>query len=142
MFTQYLNEPKTIEEIQSNLNDARDLLEKKKNKPDQDPDKKTMFLKQINTTNEVLRDLGDEKLDDYKEHLTRCKDVLSQWLDDKLGRLVNDNSIFNTLPKKYEKLFHEDMNLLNVSIFRPDTKYSNSNGKYSKYTQFLWILFY
>jgi cysteinyl-tRNA synthetase len=119
LFNKYLNEPKTATEIQKNLNDAKNLIETKRNKPDQEPDKKTMYLKQINVADEVLdaiRGIQSESHTDFKEYVIKCKDVLSQWLDDKLGNLVSDNSIFSTLPRNFEKSFHEDMQALNVRL--------------------------
>lgn len=47
--------------------------------------------------------------------LEQAKDVLSDWLDSRLGGEVTDNSIFSKLPKFWEGEFHKDMAALNVS---------------------------
>ena len=39
---------------------------------------------------------------------------MSDWLDEKEGSSVTENSMFLELPKKYEERFHEDMKALNV----------------------------
>ncbi|XP_049637157.1 cysteine--tRNA ligase, cytoplasmic isoform X2 [Suncus etruscus] len=46
--------------------------------------------------------------------LEQAKDVLSDWLDSRLGGEVTDNSIFSKLPKFWEGEFHKDMAALNV----------------------------
>ncbi|XP_055987995.1 cysteine--tRNA ligase, cytoplasmic isoform X2 [Sorex fumeus] len=46
--------------------------------------------------------------------LERAKDLLSDWLDSRLGSSVADNSIFSQLPKFWEGEFHKDMAALNV----------------------------
>lgn len=47
--------------------------------------------------------------------LQEAKDILSEWLDTKLGSLTTDNSIFSKLPKFWEEEYHKDMAALNVS---------------------------
>ncbi|XP_054998734.1 cysteine--tRNA ligase, cytoplasmic isoform X1 [Sorex araneus] len=46
--------------------------------------------------------------------LEQAKDLLSDWLDSRLGSAVTDNSIFSQLPKFWEGEFHRDMAALNV----------------------------
>lgn len=48
--------------------------------------------------------------------LQEAKDILSEWLDAKLGSQVTDNSIFSKLPKFWEEEYHKDMAALNVSV--------------------------
>jgi len=43
-------------------------------------------------------------------------DVLTDWLDKRLGATVTENSIFFTLPRYWEEEYHKDMAALNVSI--------------------------
>ena len=47
--------------------------------------------------------------------LVESKDLLSDWLDKKLGAGVTDNAIFSKLPNYWEERFHQDMEALNVS---------------------------
>ncbi|KAI1903982.1 hypothetical protein AGOR_G00001000, partial [Albula goreensis] len=46
--------------------------------------------------------------------LEEAKDLLSDWLDSKLGSQVTENSIFSLLPKYWEGEYHKDMEALNV----------------------------
>lgn len=48
--------------------------------------------------------------------LQEAKDILSEWLDTRLGSQVTDNSIFSKLPKFWEEEYHKDMAALNVSM--------------------------
>ena len=47
--------------------------------------------------------------------LVESKDLLSDWLDKKLGPGVTENAIFSKLPNYWEERFHQDMEALNVS---------------------------
>ncbi|XP_029438619.1 cysteine--tRNA ligase, cytoplasmic isoform X1 [Rhinatrema bivittatum] len=88
-----------------------------------DPDKKQM-LERIQTGVKValapLEEALQQKLP--PECVVKCaevlleeaKDLLSDWLDAKLGSLVTDNSIFSQLPKYWEGDYHRDMDALNV----------------------------
>ncbi|XP_045153261.1 cysteine--tRNA ligase, cytoplasmic isoform X2 [Echinops telfairi] len=49
-----------------------------------------------------------------QELLEEARDLLSEWLDTRLGGEVTDNSIFSELPKFWEEAFHKDMAALNV----------------------------
>ncbi|XP_035252736.1 cysteine--tRNA ligase, cytoplasmic-like [Anguilla anguilla] len=50
--------------------------------------------------------------------LEEARDLLSDWLDSRLGSQVSENSIFSLLPKYWEGEYHKDMDALN--ILRPD----------------------
>lgn len=46
--------------------------------------------------------------------LSDARDILCDWLDNRLGSTVTDNSIFASLPRHYEAEYHHDMDALNV----------------------------
>ena len=48
--------------------------------------------------------------------LTGAQDALAVYLDAEHGSSISDYKIFETLPRRMEKEFHEDMRALNVSI--------------------------
>lgn len=52
----------------------------------------------------------------FQTLLLSAKDVLSDWLDLKLGSGVTDKSIFSKLSSYFEGDFHGDMASLNVNI--------------------------
>jgi cysteinyl-tRNA synthetase len=39
--------------------------------------------------------------------LVEARDVLSDWLDSRLGTAVTDNKIFSDLPRHWEQEFHK-----------------------------------
>ncbi len=39
--------------------------------------------------------------------LAEARDVLSDWLDSRLGTAVTDNKIFSDLPRHWEQEFHK-----------------------------------
>nr|XP_012381323.2 cysteine--tRNA ligase, cytoplasmic isoform X2 [Dasypus novemcinctus] len=88
-----------------------------------DPDKKQMLqrLQQaVTLARDPLEDAvragaaGEELEARVQVLLEEAKDVLSEWLDSRLGSEVTDNSIFSKLPKFWEEEFHKDMAALNV----------------------------
>ncbi|XP_053141465.1 cysteine--tRNA ligase, cytoplasmic isoform X2 [Hemicordylus capensis] len=88
-----------------------------------DPDKKQMLERIQNAVkaavgpleNALQKKLSDMKVNQHAEILLQeAKDILSEWLDTKLGSLVTDNSIFSKLPKFWEEDYHKDMAALNV----------------------------
>lgn len=52
--------------------------------------------------------------DATKFFLAQSKDALADWLDRQKGSTVNENSIFETLPRYWENEFHKDMDALNI----------------------------
>lgn len=91
-----------------------------------DPDKKPMLLKTLNRLNnsiELVQNKKNEEKADIMEikeaFLNEARDAIVEWLDKNEGHTVNENHIFEDLPKLWEDKFHEDMNALNVSILLP-----------------------
>ena len=84
----------------------------------EDEDKKKMYLGQNEKALECLKRLeadGSLSSEQLNQILEECRDAMSAWLDKKLGSTVEDNSIFNALPRYWEKEYFDDMNALNVS---------------------------
>ncbi|XP_035225960.1 cysteine--tRNA ligase, cytoplasmic-like, partial [Stegodyphus dumicola] len=85
-----------------------------------DNDKRTMLLKMIESTENALKNAENTQLTEnvhqeaLKHLLSSSRDILSDWLDEKEGKNVCDNSIFSSLPAKWEEAFYEDMDALNV----------------------------
>ncbi|KAF6212400.1 hypothetical protein GE061_012922 [Apolygus lucorum] len=57
---------------------------------------------------------GDDTTQALDNFLVAARNPFSSWLDKDQGSTVSDNSIFTTVPKKFEEEFHEDMAALNV----------------------------
>ncbi|XP_055390325.1 cysteine--tRNA ligase, cytoplasmic [Condylostylus longicornis] len=121
LYEKYIEEVNSLEQI---LQDQKHILDKfnatvEKNT---DPDKKIMFDKMLEKmTNAVDRLMKAVKSSDVEEiekskmnFLSEAKDSISDWLDSKQGNLVNDNSIFESLPRFWENEFHTDMKSLNI----------------------------
>ncbi|XP_020826413.1 cysteine--tRNA ligase, cytoplasmic isoform X1 [Phascolarctos cinereus] len=88
-----------------------------------DPDKKQMLERirdAVQLAVEPLASLvqsnasGEEADACAEVLLEKAKDLLSDWLDSRLGSQVTDNSIFSELPQFWEAEFHKDMEALNV----------------------------
>ncbi|XP_054163692.1 cysteine--tRNA ligase, cytoplasmic-like [Oppia nitens] len=95
------------------LIDINEAINQMKSKLDVETDmeKKNMLTKLITNANEVINKTMD--LNAILEH--NCiSDVLSQWLDRIKGHEVNDNSIFQSLSRKFEDEYNEDMKALNI----------------------------
>lgn len=90
-----------------------------------DPDKKVMLDKlfvRMNDAVELLtKAVASGNADDIAKardlYLNEAKDPISNWLDYQKGGTVNDNSIFESLPRYWEDQFHNDMKSLNVCWF-------------------------
>ncbi|NP_001080786.1 cysteine--tRNA ligase, cytoplasmic [Xenopus laevis] len=88
-----------------------------------DPDKKQM-LERIQTAvsaallplqDALNKNTGAEELQKHSQVLMEAAvDLLSDWLDEKHGAQIADNSIFSQLPKYWEGEYHKDMEALNV----------------------------
>uniref|UniRef100_A0A8D2JI05 Cysteine--tRNA ligase, cytoplasmic n=1 Tax=Varanus komodoensis TaxID=61221 RepID=A0A8D2JI05_VARKO len=88
-----------------------------------DPDKKQMLERILNAViaavepleNVLRRNLPEGEVSRHAEVLLHeAKEILSEWLDTKLGSQITDNSIFSKLPKFWEEEYHKDMAALNV----------------------------
>ncbi|XP_055621827.1 cysteine--tRNA ligase, cytoplasmic [Toxorhynchites rutilus septentrionalis] len=87
-----------------------------------DPDKKTMMERMLEKLTYAVDKLTiavksgqPEKVQKAQQQfLVDSKDPLADLLDKKEGATVNENSIFETLPRYWEDEFHNDMNALNV----------------------------
>ncbi|XP_025829658.1 cysteine--tRNA ligase, cytoplasmic [Agrilus planipennis] len=121
LFVEYVAESKSLEQM---LKDTKEVMDQflRKAKETNCVDKKGMLEKLLNkltasveSLEEAVRCGNNEKIEQMqKKLLEECKDPLSEWLDHKYGTTVTDNAIFSSLPKYFEKLFHEDMDALNV----------------------------
>ncbi|XP_065366774.1 cysteine--tRNA ligase, cytoplasmic [Calliphora vicina] len=87
-----------------------------------DPDKKTMLDKLFVRMNDAVELLtkavaggnADAIAKARDVYLQEAKDPISNWLDTKEGASVNDNAIFESLPRYWEDQFHNDMKSLNI----------------------------
>ncbi|XP_034476754.1 cysteine--tRNA ligase, cytoplasmic [Drosophila innubila] len=87
-----------------------------------DADKKVMLEKMLQRMTDAMEALtkavsvGDqEKIAQMRDHyLTEAKDPIAEWLDGKDGAHINDNSVFESLPRYWEDQFHNDMKSLNI----------------------------
>merc|ERR1711953_1351918 len=80
-----------------------------KHDKEEDLDKKKMYANHIEQAKRALEDFKSP--DDV---FTACADSMSDVLDSKKGSEVTDNSIFETLPRYWEKKYFEDMQALNI----------------------------
>lgn len=96
---------KAISEYESNLQDVKDA------------DKINMMQKSLQNASNALKiaesenNLNEESLQNL---LHNSQDILSDYLDAYYGKNVTDNSIFSSLPAKWEEAFYADMEALNV----------------------------
>ncbi|KAH8402094.1 hypothetical protein KR009_009720 [Drosophila setifemur] len=87
-----------------------------------DPDKKIMLDKTLQRMNDAVEALtkavgqSDEKEIAAKRlnYLNEAKDPISDWLDAQKGAEINDNAVFEALPRYWEDQFHNDMKSLNI----------------------------
>ncbi|XP_033152253.1 cysteine--tRNA ligase, cytoplasmic [Drosophila mauritiana] len=87
-----------------------------------DPDKKIMLDKTLQRMNDAVEALtkavgkGDEREISEKRllYLNEAKDPISDWLDSLKGAQINDNAVFEALPRYWEDQFHNDMKSLNI----------------------------
>lgn len=88
-----------------------------------DSDKKIMldklFVRMNDAVESLTKAITGGKAEDIANarnvYLQEAKDPISNWLDSKEGVSVNDNAIFESLPRYWEDQFHNDMKSLNVS---------------------------
>lgn len=88
-----------------------------------DAEKKLMMEGIVNRVNEAVANVKSvvHKSDGPNESIAQelidqCQDILSEWLDERRGHDVIDNSIFAAVPRKWEAAFFEDMDALNVLL--------------------------
>ncbi|KAH8404070.1 hypothetical protein KR215_009001 [Drosophila sulfurigaster] len=87
-----------------------------------DADKKVMLAKMLQRMTDAMEALtkavtgGDkEQIAKTRDHyLGEAKDPIAEWLDAKQGAQVNDNTVFEALPRYWEDQFHNDMKSLNI----------------------------
>ncbi|KAH8261391.1 hypothetical protein KR044_008304 [Drosophila immigrans] len=87
-----------------------------------DADKKVMLEKMLQRMTDAMEALtkavtsGDkEQIGKTRDHyLGEAKDPIAEWLDGKQGAQVNENSVFEALPRYWEDQFHNDMKALNI----------------------------
>ncbi|TDG42876.1 hypothetical protein AWZ03_010696 [Drosophila navojoa] len=106
------------------LNEQKEVLSLLQVKCDKntDADKKVMLEKMLQRMNDAVEGLtkavssGNEaEIAKMRCHyLDEAKDPIAEWLDGKQGAHVNDNSVFEALPRFWEDKFHNDMKSLNI----------------------------
>lgn len=87
-----------------------------------DMDKKPMLDKLAERLNNAMKLTQEAKshgeaavAEAKKVFLKDARDAIAEWLDKCEGHTVNENHIFEDLPRYWEDKFHEDMKALNVS---------------------------
>ncbi|XP_016929167.2 cysteine--tRNA ligase, cytoplasmic [Drosophila suzukii] len=87
-----------------------------------DPDKKIMLDKTLQRMNDAVEALTkavgkgveQEIAEKRQNYLNEAKDPISDWLDSQKGAQINDNAVFEALPRYWEDQFHNDMKSLNI----------------------------
>ncbi|KAH8348148.1 hypothetical protein KR084_004837 [Drosophila pseudotakahashii] len=87
-----------------------------------DPDKKVMLDKTLQRMNDAVEALTkavakgvEQDISEKRQHyLNEAKDPISEWLDSQKGAQINDNAVFEALPRYWEDQFHNDMKSLNI----------------------------
>ncbi|XP_017010277.2 cysteine--tRNA ligase, cytoplasmic [Drosophila takahashii] len=87
-----------------------------------DPDKKIMLDKTLQRMNDAVEALTqavgkglEQEIAEKRQHyLNEAKDPISEWLDSQKGAQINDNAVFEELPRYWEDQFHNDMKSLNI----------------------------
>lgn len=123
LFDEYIKKnssaTKVISDICESLKHYKKLLE-----TTEDVDKRTMFENVIektencvkNAENSILSKEDEQQV--LKDLLCNSEDTLSEWIDKLESNTEFDNSIFFSLPAKWEEAFYKDMEALNV--LQPD----------------------
>ncbi|XP_064542513.1 cysteine--tRNA ligase, cytoplasmic [Drosophila montana] len=106
------------------LNEQKEVLGQLQVKCDKntDADKKVMLEKMLQRMIDALEALTqavssgnvDEITKMRCHYLAEAKDPIAEWLDGKKGAHVNDNTVFEALPRYWEDHFHNDMKSLNI----------------------------
>ncbi|XP_001648945.2 cysteine--tRNA ligase, cytoplasmic [Aedes aegypti] len=121
LYERYVERTTSLEKL---LDDNKEVMEAFQGNLSKttDPDKKAMMERMLEKLTAAVDNLtiavktGEEgKVKEAQSRfLEDSKDPLSDLLDKKEGASVNENSIFETLPRYWEDEFHKDMNALNV----------------------------
>lgn len=107
LFEKFKSEASDLERVRTDVREAAKRLEAKL-AGEQDPDKLEMHKRDLARVTKALS--GDS----LAELLAESKDCLSDWLDARLGSTVNDNAIFEELPRRFEDEYFADMRALNI----------------------------
>ncbi|XP_053684550.1 cysteine--tRNA ligase, cytoplasmic [Sabethes cyaneus] len=121
LYDRYVAKTTSLEEL---LNDNQEVMEAfcVKLGTTSDPDKKAMMERMLEKVTAAVGNLtiavkggeAEQIKEAQQQFLEETRDPLSDLLDKKEGASVNENSIFETLPRYWEDEFHKDMNALNV----------------------------
>ncbi|XP_058461123.1 cysteine--tRNA ligase, cytoplasmic [Malaya genurostris] len=121
LYEQYVAKTSSLEKL---LEDNKEVMLtfQAKLEATTDSDKKAMMTRMLeNLTNAVdnltiaVKSGIELKIKEAQQHfLESSKDPLADFLDSKEGATINENSIFESLPRYWEDEFHKDMNALNV----------------------------
>lgn len=122
LYDEYVKSVKSLEQLLSDQKEVFGAFNATITK-NTDPDKKVMLdrmLERMTTAVDGLTKAVESKQTAEIEkaqnnYLSEAKDAISDWLDRKRGATVNENSIFESLPRYWEDEFHKDMSALNVS---------------------------
>jgi len=136
-FDQYLNDHKTSSTangvaLRADINHSRQFI-KTKHDRETDSDKKAMYLREMKRIDELLA--VDKNGGEIIGRLDEIRDPLSDWLDCGRGKYVTDNSIFEDLPRMYEREFLEDLKNLNVLPADRLTRVSESIKQIVEFTE-------
>ncbi|KRY31111.1 Cysteine--tRNA ligase, cytoplasmic [Trichinella spiralis] len=115
LFQNYLDSAPSVEKMMRDVKSALEMY-KKKFETEPNVDKKAMLLGQIQKVETVVQQAkNDSDKEEYCKNLANnASEVLSQWLDSKLGNTITDHSIFDSLARHFEQDFDLDMAALNV----------------------------
>lgn len=122
LFEKYMQENNTWKKVMDDTIEAMKPFAKKVNN-ETDPDKKAMYDRMTAKVNKALTDLelainnnkNAEEVHQARQALIDAsRDIVADWLDSLHGSEVTDNSIFASLPRRFEEEFHNDMKALNV----------------------------
>ncbi|GFR22086.1 cysteine--tRNA ligase, cytoplasmic [Trichonephila clavata] len=123
LFDEYVKKHSSLTEV---ISDIRESLKhyKKLLETTEDVDKRTMLENVIEKTENGVKNAEnsilskEEEQQVLKDLLCNSEDTLSEWIDKLKSNTEFDNSIFFSLPAKWEEAFYKDMEALNV--LQPD----------------------
>ncbi|CAD7088885.1 unnamed protein product [Hermetia illucens] len=121
LYDEYVKSVKSLEQLLSDQKEVFGAFNATITK-NTDPDKKVMLDRMLERMTKAVD--GLTKAVESKQpaeiekaqnnYLSEAKDAISDWLDRKRGATVNENSIFESLPRYWEDEFHKDMSALNI----------------------------
>ncbi|RWS31740.1 cysteine--tRNA ligase: cytoplasmic-like protein [Leptotrombidium deliense] len=108
LLRRYVDNRKDVAEngFKEDLAKAIDYYNNKLN-AETDSDKKNMMIRLLSDVQKVMNSININSVNDVK-------DVFMEWLDSVEGHTIDDNSVFESLPRQYELEFYKDMQALNV----------------------------